>query len=169
MRRWRWRSGRRRRRWRSSTVPPPPAPPVLRPDALPVLLPVLTPPAQPAPRQSKTYFEGSSAPEINTKGISSDDNYGASLDCLMSRLVPMVHPDPQWPSVAATPESLSPLGLLESPTQVFFRRRMALRTTPADPPPLFCMNIFRCFRLREADRVLERILFNSLLFFVIPW
>ena len=48
----------------------------------------------------------------------------------------MVLPDPQWPSVAAIRELGPPLGLLESPTQVLFRRRMAEKT-PADPPRSF--------------------------------
>ena len=48
----------------------------------------------------------------------------------------MVLPGPQWPSVAAIRELVPPLGLLESPTQVLFRRRMAEKT-PADPPRSF--------------------------------
>ena len=48
----------------------------------------------------------------------------------------MVLPDPQWPSAAAIRELGPPLGLLESPTQVLFRRRMAEKT-PADPPCSF--------------------------------
>ena len=48
----------------------------------------------------------------------------------------MVLPGPQWPSVAAIRELGPPLGLLESPTQVLFRRRMAEKT-PADPPRSF--------------------------------
>ena len=48
----------------------------------------------------------------------------------------MALPDPQWPSAAAIRELVPPLGLLESPTQVLFRRRMAEKT-PADPPRSF--------------------------------
>ena len=53
----------------------------------------------------------------------------------------MVLPDPQWPSVAAIREREPPLGLLGSPTQVLFRRRMAEKT-PAEPLGPFCMTIF---------------------------
>ena len=97
MRPSRWRLG-RRRRWRCSTAPPPPAPLAqLRSqhDAPPVPPPVRTPTAQLALRQNFQPFS-----LFCGKCLSEFDLLGPSLSILgyfVSRRVPMVPPDPQWP------------------------------------------------------------------------
>ena len=80
----------------------------------------------------------------------------------------MVLPDPQWPSVAAIRELGPPLGLLESPTQVLFRRRMAEKT-PADPPRSFLHDQLLLLSLPFALQRSRPCALQNCLFFGVPW